>query len=153
VSGELAVQHFADDLTLAAALMGVGLIAYVPSWLAFDARTAAESAVRRFYLFTVVCLALIGGLVSGVLVLYNAITSIAGVGGEDAGRTALTWIAPALSLAAIFAVHLTLLLRDQRLTRAGEPAPADGLLAILEDVRSGRVSVERAAATIRGSSP
>ncbi|MDP9320238.1 MAG: hypothetical protein M3P16_03965 [Chloroflexota bacterium] len=146
-------QHFADDLTLAAALMGVGLIAYVPSWLAFDARTAADSAVRRFYLFTVVCLALIGGLVSGVLVLYNAITSIAGVGGEDAGRIALTWIAPALSLAAIFAVHLTLLLRDQRLTRAGEPAPADGLLALLEDVRSGRVSVERAAATIRGSSP
>jgi hypothetical protein len=41
-------------------------------------------------------------------------------------------------------------LRDQRRTRAAEPAaPADPLVALLEDVRAGRVSVEQAAATIR----
>jgi hypothetical protein len=142
---------FAHELTQAAALLGVGLAAYGPSWLAFTARTTADSAVRRFYLFTVVCLSLIGGLVSGVLVLYNAITTLIGVGGTDAGRAALTWLVPALALAAAFAIHLTLLLRDQRRTRAAEPAaPADPLVALLEDVRAGRVSVERAAATIRG---
>ena len=42
------------------------------------------------------------------------------------------------------------LLRDQRLSRAAEAVPADPLLALLEEVRAGRVSIERAAATIRG---
>jgi hypothetical protein len=128
----------------------VGALAYVPSWLAFRARTTAESAVRRFYLFTVVCLALVGGLVSSVIVVYNAITVVVGVSELDAGRTALTWLVPAATLAAIFVAHLMVLLRDQRRTRATEVQPADPLLVLLEDVRAGRVSVDRAAATIRG---
>jgi Domain of unknown function (DUF5671) len=143
-------QHIADDLTHAAALLAVGALAYVPSWFAFRRRTTAESAVRRFYLFTVVCLALVAGLVSSVIVVYNAITVLAGVSELDAGRTALTWLVPAVTLAAIFVGHLRPLLRDQRQTRAAEPPPADSLLALLEDVRAGRVSIERAAATIRG---
>jgi len=98
----------------------------------------------------VVCLALVGGLVSSVVVVYNAITLIAGISEFDAGRTALTWVVPALALAAIFVTHLAMLLRDQRLSRAADVAPADPLLALLEDVRAGRVSIERAAATIRG---
>jgi hypothetical protein len=58
---------------------------------------------------------------------------------------------PTLALAAIFATHLRLLLRDQRATHVTEAAaPADPLVALLEDVRAGRVSVEQAAATIRG---
>ena len=152
VEREVVPTHvFTHELTQAAALLGVGLAAYVPSWAAFTARATADSAVRRFYLFTVVCLSLIGGLVSGVLVLYNAITTLIGVGGTDAGRAALTWLVPALALALAFTIHLTLLLRDQRRTRAAEPAAtADPLLALLEDVRAGRVSVEAAAATIRG---
>jgi hypothetical protein len=149
-------QQFADDLIQAAALGGVGILAFVPSWLAFDARTTADSAVRRFYLFTVVCLSLVAGLISGVVFLYNAITTLIGVGnpvgGGDSGRAALTWLVPALALAASFAIHLSLLLRDQRATHAPEPvAPADPLTKLLEDVRAGRVSVESAAATIRGS--
>jgi hypothetical protein len=144
-------QLVADYVTQGVTLLGVGTVAYVPSWTGFARRTTAESAVRRFYLFTVVCLALAAGLVSGVVVLYNAITSIAQVGEGDAARTALTWLVPTATLAAIFASHLVLLLRDQRVTRAAEPAPAtDALVALLEDVRAGRVSVERAAATIRG---
>jgi hypothetical protein len=143
--------HVADDLIQAAALVAVGAVAYVPSWLAFGARTTADSAVRRFYLFTVVCLALVGGLASSVIAVYNAITVVAGVSELDAGRTAATWAVPAVTLAAIFVGHLTLLLRDQRRTRAAEvPAPSDPLLALLEDVRAGRVSVDHAAATIRG---
>jgi hypothetical protein len=107
--------------------------------------------VRRFYLFTVVCLALIGGLVSGVIVLYNAITAVVGVGDADARRTALTWLVPAIALALILAAHLVLLLRDQRRTRSPEaPTAADPLLVLLEEVRAGRMTVERAAATIRG---
>ena len=144
-----------DDLTQAATLIVIGA-AWVPSWLAFDRRTTAGSAVRRFYLFTVVCLALVAGLTSGVILLYNAITTVTGVGASpgaaDSGRAALTWIVPTLALAAIFVTHLGLLLRDQRATRAAEaitPA-ADALVLLLEDVRAGRVSVERAAATIRG---
>jgi hypothetical protein len=154
VEREVVAAHlFTHELTQAGALLGVGLAAYVPPWLAFTARTTADSAVRRFYLFTVVCLSLVGGLVSGVVVLYNAITALIGVGGTDAGRAGLTWLVPALALAAVFAMHLTLLLRDQRRTRAAEPAaPADPLVALLEDVRAGRVSVEQAAATIRGPS-
>lgn len=139
-----------DDLTQAAALIAVGVAAYVPSWLAFDRRTTAESAVRRFYLFSVVCLALVAGLVSAVVVLYEAITAAAGVGDTFAGRTALTWLVPALTLALIFVAHLRLLLRDQRSTRAAATAVAtDPLVALLEDVHAGRVSVDQAAATIR----
>ena len=145
--------HIADDLTQAVTLLTIGALAYVPSWVAFQLRTTAESAVRRFYLFTVVCLALVAGLVSGVIVLYNAITSVASVGEGDAARTALTWLVPAAALAVSFWSHLVLLLRDQRRSRSAEPAPAsDALLALLEDVRAGRVSVERAAASIRGPS-
>jgi hypothetical protein len=143
--------HIADDLAQAVALVTIGALAYAPAWIAFERRTTAESAVRRFYLFTVACLSLVAGLVSGVIVLYNAITSLARVGEGDAARTALTWLVPAATLAVIFASHLVLLLRDQRQTRAPEPvAAADPLVALLEDVRTGRVSVERAAASIRG---
>ena len=148
------VQHFADDLTQAALLIAIGTVASVPSWLAFDRRTTAESSVRRFYLFTVVCLSLVGGLTSGVIGLYNAITTVIGVGASpgaaDSGRAALTWIVPTVTLAAIFTAHLRLLVRDQGATRGAETtAPADPLLALLEDVRAGRVSLEQAAATIR----
>jgi hypothetical protein len=152
VEREVVPAHaFTHELTQGAALLGVGLAAYVPSWVAFAPRTTVDLAVRRFYLFTVVCLSLVGGLVSGVVVLYNAITAFLGVGGTDAGRAALTWLVPALALAAVFAIHLALLLRDQRRTRATQPATtADPLTAVLEDVRAGRVSVESAAAAIRG---
>ena len=148
---EVDPQHLADDLTQAAALLLVGLAAFVPSWLAFDRRTTAGSAVRRFYLFSVVCLALVAGLVTAVTVLYEAITAVIGVGDAFAWRTAATWAVPALAFALIFATHLRLLLRDQRQTRAADAAVAtDPLLALLEEVRAGRVSAEAAAAAIRG---
>lgn len=158
VERDVVPAHFADDLIQAGTLGIAGVLAFVPSWLAFDARTAADSAVRRFYLFTVVCLALVAGLTSGVIFLYNAITTLIGVGSTpgaaDSGRAALTWAVPALVLAAIFAIHLRLLVRDQRVTRAAEVTPAtDPLVALLEDVRAGRVSVERAAETIRHPAP
>jgi hypothetical protein len=146
----VAPNHLSDDLTQALSLLTIGLVAYAGSWLAFDARTSAGSAVRRFYLFTVVCLSLVAGLISGVIVLYSAITGLAGVG-DDAARTAITWFVPAVTLAVLFGTHLALLLGDQRATRSVEPAaPADPLLVLLEEVRAGRVSVDRAAATIRG---
>lgn len=91
--------------------------------------------------------------------MYNAITTVIGVGASpgaaDSGRAALTWIVPTVVLAAIFAMHLRLLLRDQRLTRAAEAAApaADPLIALLGEVRSGRVSIERAAETIRRPVP
>lgn len=141
--------HLTDDVVLGATLALTGLTAYLPAWRAFDARTSAESAVRRFYLFTIVCLALAGGLVSGVVILYNAITALARVGERDAPLTALTGILPAVLLAAIFAAHLGLLLRDQRQTRATEAVVVDPLVALLEDVRAGRVSVEAAASQLR----
>jgi hypothetical protein len=147
--------HLTDDLTQATALILIGAAAYVPAWRAFEQRTGAASALRRFYLFSVICLALVGGLISGVTVLYSAITAIAGFGEKDAGRTALTWIVPTVALAAIFVAHLRLLLRDQRETRSTESVPteslpaADPLVALLEDVRAGRMSVESAATTIR----
>jgi hypothetical protein len=146
-------RHLAEDLTQAIALLAVGALTYVPSWRAFDRRAPTDSAVRRFYLFTVVCLALVVGLVSGVIVLYNAITSAARVGDADAARTALTWVLPLLVVALLFVGHLRLLLREQRLTRGVERPlsgePADPLVALLEDVRAGRVSVASAAETIR----
>ena len=141
--------HLTDDVVLGATLTLTGLAAYVLAWRAFARRTSAESAVRRFYLFTVVCLALLGGLISGVVMLYNAITAVVRVGDPDAPLTALTWIMPAVLLAAIFAAHLRLLLRDQRRTRATEAVAVDPLMALLEDVRAGRVSVETAASKLR----
>lgn len=144
------VAHLTDDTVLGATLALIGLAVYLPAWRAFDVRTTAESAVRRFYLFTVVCLALVGGLISGVVILYNAITAIARVGERDAPLAALTGILPAVLLGAIFAAHLVWLLRDQRQTRATETLAADPLTALLEDVRAARVSVETAAARLRG---
>ena len=74
-----------------------------------------------------------------------------GVGDAETQRTALTWLVPAIALALIFTAHLVLLLRDQRRTRVAEaPTATDPLLVLLEEVRAGRVTVERAAATIRG---
>jgi hypothetical protein len=147
-------DHYADDIAQAAALGLVGLVFYVPAWRAFRARTTADSAVRRFHLFSVVCLALVAGLIGGVIGLYSAITALTGTGDRDAARTALTWVVPVVALAAIFARHLALLLRDQRQTHAAEVAPAaDPLIVLLEDVRAGRVSVERAAETIRRPAP
>ena len=141
--------HMTDDLVLGATLALIGVAAYLPAWRAVDTRTTAESGVRRFYLFTVVCLALVAGLISAVLMVYNAITAIVRVGDPDAPLTALTAILPAVLLGGIFATHLTMLLRDQRQTRATEGVPVDPLEALLEDVRAGRVSVEIAAAKLR----
>ncbi len=138
-----------DDLVLGAALALIGAAAYLPAWRAFDARSTAESAVRRFYLFTVVCLALAGGLVSAVVIVYNAITALVHVGAPDAPLTALTAILPAVLLGGVFAAHLRLLLHDQRLTRATEGVAVEPLVALLEEVRAGRVSVEAAAARLR----
>ena len=70
---------------------------------------------------------------------------------QDAARTALTWFVPTVTLAVLFTTHLALLLRDQRLTRSTEATvPADPLVALLEEVRAGRMSAEQAAAAIRG---
>ncbi len=148
---EATARRLTDELIQGVVLLGVGAAAYLPSWLAFDRRTTAASAVRRFYLFTVVCLALVAGLLSAVVVLYEALTAASGAGDPFAGRTALTWLMPAAALAVIFTAHLRLLLADQRATRAVETAvPADPLIVLLDAVRAGRVSAEQAAATIRG---
>ena len=148
---EVTARHLTDDLLLAGALAAIGVAAYVPSWLGLDRRSDATSAVRRFYLFTIVCLALVAGLVSAVVVLYESITAAAGSGDALAGRTAVTWLVPLIALVLIFVGHGRLLLRDQRSTRTAEVAVAtDPLLALLEEVRAGRVTSEQAAATIRG---
>lgn len=148
---DVTARRLTDELIQGVVLLGVGAAAYLASWLAFDRRTTAASAVRRFYLFTVVCLALVAGLLSAVVGLYEALTAASGAGDPFAGRTALTWLMPAAALAVIFTAHLRLLLADQRATRAVETAvPADPLIVLLDAVRAGRVSAEQAAATIRG---
>ncbi len=143
-------QQAESDLAVAAGFMVVGLVAYPLPWLAFVRRSGPESAVRRFYLFSVVCLALVAAIGSGVRALYELIVTLAGTGDAESGRDALVWAAPAVLLAVVFVTHLWLLLRDQRRTRAAERVvEADALVALLEDVRAGRRSVAEAANMLR----
>jgi len=119
------------------------VLAHIAAW--------EEEAIRRFALFTVICLALAATVLLGVTSLYNALTFLIGVGGTDAEHNAVDFAVPALLVAAVFGAHLWLLLRDQRRTRPLESAaaPADPLVELLEGVRAGRVPVTDAAARLR----
>ncbi|HVR88017.1 MAG TPA: hypothetical protein VHG53_00550 [Candidatus Limnocylindria bacterium] len=143
------------DLTLAAALAVVGLI-YPQTWIPFVRRSPPVSAVRRFYLYDVVCLGLIATVVSGVISAYNAFIALGGAGTAESGRTALSWALPALLLGGVFAIHLRLLLRDHRAIAASAPvavAAPDPLILMLESVRHGRLSVAAAAGELRAGPP
>lgn len=139
-------------ITLAAALAFVGLV-YPLTWIPFIRRSPPASAVRRFYLYDVVCLGLVATVVAGVTSAYNALLAFGGTGPLDSGRNALSWAVPAIVLAIVFAAHLRLLLRDHRATQPAEPASVvDPLLALLEEVRAGRTTVDDAAVRIRAGS-
>lgn len=130
----------------------VGAALYPAPWRAFLRWSDASSAVRRFTVFTIVCLALAGTVVSGAATLFNLFSLVAGAtGAEVHQRSALTWSVPALLFAAIFAAHLLMYLSDQRVQKAAAPAPsgADPLVLLMEDVAAGRVSAVDAAARAR----
>ncbi|MBI3522496.1 MAG: hypothetical protein HY071_05265 [Chloroflexi bacterium] len=140
------------EIALPLSLLLFGIATYLPAWRSFM-RLAAdpESAIRRFYLFSVVCLALLATVILGALALYQLITGAFGTGTANSVRDGVSLVVPACLAAAAFAWHLTLLLRDQRAARAvAEPETApDPLLATLEAVRSRELSVADAAARIR----
>ena len=137
-----------DDLPLAVGFFVVGAT-YPLAAIPFFRRSPPASAIRRFYLYDVVCLGLFATVAAAVIAAYNAILVAIGTGGES-GRTALQWSLPTLALAVVFAIHLRALLRDHRMT-AVSPATAtvDPVAAILEQVRDGRMSPEAAAALLR----
>jgi len=142
-----------SDVATPVALVTLGLVAYAPAWRRFDRLTRDDpaDAARRFWLFTVVCLALLAAVVASVAAIYSAISGALGVGGPIAAQNAVTFAASALLAAGTFVAHLVLLLRDQRRSRAVEAsAETDPLASLLEDVRAGRTSVPDAAARIRG---
>ncbi|TMG37325.1 MAG: hypothetical protein E6H88_07195 [Chloroflexi bacterium] len=141
------------ELVSAAALVALGGALYVPAWLALlrHTRTEPQSDVRRFYLFTVVCLALVATVLFGVVSVYNALVAVLLIGSPNSARDGLAWLGAALAAGIAFAVHVWLLVRDQRRTRTiVEPQAADPLVDVLEAVRAGRLSIEDAAVRIRG---
>ena len=141
------------ELVSAAALVALGGALYVPAWLALlrHTRTEPQSDVRRFYLFTVVCLALVATVLFGVVSVYNALVAVLLIGSPNSARDGLAWLGAALAAGIAFAVHVWLVVRDQRHTRTTvEPQAADPLVEVLEAVRAGRLSIEDAAVRIRG---
>ncbi len=121
----------------------VGAVAYPVAWWAFLRRTDAVSAVRRFIVFTVVCLSLVGTVVAGAFGVFSLFSYLTGA--SDAQRhlhSFATFVVPGLLFAAVFGAHLLMYLRDQRTQRAAAPAPseADPLVLLMEDVAAGRVS-------------
>jgi len=141
------------ELVSAAALVAIGGALYVPAWLALlrHTRTEPQSDVRRFYLFTVVCLALVATVLFGVVSVYNTLVAVLLIGSPNSARDGLAWLGAALAAGMAFAVHVWLLVRDQRRTRTiVEPQAADPLVDVLEAVRAGRLSIEDAAVRIRG---
>ena len=141
-----------EEFWYAAALLGAGTLTHVPCWRALMGLTADEphSAIRRFALFSIVCLSLVATVVAGVVSVYDALTAALAIGDRDSARAALEWFGPTGVAAVTFAVHLALLLRDQRRTRAESPSVArDDLLDLLDEVRRGVVSPSDAAARIR----
>lgn len=100
----------------------------------------------------------------GATTVYNVLVPLLGVTERGSGERALQWSVPALLAALVFAAHLLILRRDahadgppsaipapqDRLAAADPPVAPDPLVALLGDVRAGRVEAADAAARIRG---
>ena len=132
----------------------VGVVAYPLAWWAFLRRSDAVSAVRRFIVFTVVCLSLVGTVVTGafgVFSLFSYLTGASNAQGHLHGF--VTYVAPAVLFAAVFGAYLLMYVRDQRshreTARAAPVAAADPLMTLLEDVAAGRMRPADAAARVR----
>ncbi len=145
-----------DQLGSALGPLVVGLALYPLTWRSFMRRSDAASAVRRFVVFTVVCLALVATVVAGVAAAFNVIWLAIGTSSLNAAHDALIWGGPAALYAGVFAGHLLLYRRDQRAQRAvqpvAEPSPADPLVMLFEEVAAGRMAPADAAAKARGLS-
>lgn len=132
--------------------------------LARSTRDSPRAEPRRFYLYTVICLALLATVIAGATTVYNVLIPLLGVSERGSGDRALEWSVPTLIGALVFATHLIVLRRDARAAAAGSvapppaarpiaedlAAPTDPLVRLLADVRDGRVAVADAAARIRG---
>lgn len=121
--------------------------------LARSSRGAPRAEPRRFYLYTV---PLIVTLLMGATTVYSVLIPLLGGSERGSGDRALEWSVPTLIGALVFATHLIVLRRDARAAAvsAGPVAslpdtPPDALVALLADVRDGRVGVTEAAARIR----
>ena len=132
-------------------LYGVAIYA-----LARSTRDSPRADPRRFYLFTVICLALLATVVTGATTVYNILVPALGVAERGSGDRALQWSVPALIGALVFATHLIVLRRDASAGAAASVAPPpadippDALVVLLTDVHAGRVGIAEAAARIRG---
>src|SRR5207245_8310553 len=116
------------ELVSAAALVAIGGALYVPAWLALlrHTRTEPQRDGRRFYLFTVVCLALVATVLFGVVSVYNTLVGVLLIGSPNSAREGLAWLGAALAAGIAFAAHVWLVVRDQRHTRTTvEPQAAD----------------------------
>jgi len=154
---EFAATQRAAAYTLVGGLL-YGAASYV---LARSTRDSPRAEPRRFYLYTVICLALLATVVAGATTVYNILVPALGVAERGSGDRALQWSVPSLIGALLFATHLIVLRRDARadgppsaVPAPQEPSlapvtPADPLIALLGDVRAGRVEIADAAARIR----
>jgi len=154
-----AAQRAAGYTLVGALLFGIGITA-----LARSTRGAPRAEPRRFYLYTVICLALLATFLMGATTVYNVLVPLLGVTERGSGDRALQWSVPTLIGAVVFVTHLLVLRRDARADRPPSAIPArqvpafaadpldapDPLVALLGDVRAGRVEAADAAARIRG---
>lgn len=124
--------------------------------LARATRGAQRSEPRRFYLYTVICLALLATFVMAATTVYSVLVPLLGVAERGSVDRALQWSVPSLIGVLAFATHFVVLRRDSRAaapppgSSVAPPAePSDALVALLAEVRAGHVEIADAAARIR----
>lgn len=140
----------ADHAAAIVVSLALGLASYPLAWRALRSGVTGE-AVRRFVLFTVVCLSLSVGVVTAATALFQLISAVLAGSFERSGlHASATWSGIAVIAFAIFVWHLAILRSERREVVAGPPK-RDVLLETLEAVARGEVTPADAAARIRTS--
>lgn len=143
-----------DQIASAAATTLCGLVLYPLPWRRFVQLTRDEpyAPERRFWLYTVICISLVGLVIFASIAVFQVVTMLLGDLTRSV-RDALDPAGTALVAAFIFVAHLLLLRRDARAPRprAAVPPPAepDPLAAILERVARGELAPGEAATLVR----
>ena len=141
----------ADHAAAIAVSLALGLASYPLAWRALRSVTAGD-AVRRFVLFTAVCVALAGGVIAAATALFALISGLlAGALQRSETHTMATWGGIAAIAFAVFVWQLAVLRRERREVVA-EPLERDALLDMLEAVARGELTPMDALARIRASS-
>lgn len=118
------------DLSWALAILGVGLVVWLPAWLAVLRHRRAEpdaergATIERAYLYLAVGSALVAGVPTAAYVLYRVIDAALGASTPVLIHDVAMPLAVVIVAAGVAAYHGWLLARDLRASAERAPAPA-----------------------------